>query len=320
VTIALVLAGLAVLVPFAVPLILAAWTAELLRPLMLRLERASAGRRRAASAVTLLILVGLIVPLAAAVAVLAGGAQDLLEELRRISSGASIRTLLAQPRSSLEDTLLTLARAIRAGSLDPVVALLRGSARFAIAFAVFIGGVYVFSARGEAIRGWLREASPLPARDFDRLAAAFCETGHGLFIGIGLTAVAQGVIAFVTYAALGIPRAPLFAFLTAIVAFLPTGGTALVWAPIDIVLFMTGHPIKGGILAAVGLGVISTVDNLLRPLLVHRGQLQLTPFVLFVSMLGAVTLFGASGIVLGPLFVRMAVEALAIARPQSAPP
>jgi predicted PurR-regulated permease PerM len=311
---ALVIAGCAVLLPLAVPLILAAWSAELSEPLVRRLERGWRGRQRAACALTLLVLVAVVGPLAAALALLLAGADDLVEKLRTVFAGGSLSAGLAEPPAPSFHGLVAWARDVAGGHFGIIAGAVRGSASALLAFAVFLAGVYTFSAHGDQARRWLQRASGIPEEAFARLAGAFFETGRGLFVGVGLTALVQGVIAAVAYIALRVPRAPLFAFLTAVAALIPGVGTALVWVPIAVVLVVSGHPIRGGILAAVGIGVISVVDNFLRPVLAHRGRLQLSPFVLFVSMLGGVVLFGAAGIVVGPLLVRMAVEVLAMAQ------
>jgi predicted PurR-regulated permease PerM len=313
VTVALALAGAAILLPFAVPLIVAAWAAELSRPLLNRLERAWRGRRRAASAVTVLILLAIVAPLAVALGVLIAGADEFLMQLREGLPGTSLDTLFAEPSARSLPDLLRLARDVGGGGLHLVTGMVRGSAGVVVGFVVFLAGVYAFSAHGRDVRAWLESASPIPRHAFDRLAAAFSETGRGLFVGVGLTALVQGILGGIAYVLLGVPRAPLFAFLTAIAALLPSVGTALVWAPLAVVMFLKGRPVQGAILLAVGLGVISVVDNLLRPVLTHRGRLQLPPFVLFLAMLGGVVLFGPAGIALGPLFVRLALEAIAIA-------
>jgi predicted PurR-regulated permease PerM len=314
VTAALVIAGAAILAPFAVPLVLAAWAAELNGPLLSRLERAFGGRRRAASAVTVLVLVVVVTPLAVAISVLIIGADELVTEIRRGLGTQTIDAFFAEPPAPTLSNLLGVVREIGSSRLGLVAGVLRSSASLVVSFAVFLVGVYSLSAHGRTARAWLKTASGIPPCAFDRLAAAFSETGRGLFVGVGLTALVQGTLAAIVYALLRVPRAPLFGFLTAVAALIPGIGTGLVWLPIAVVLFVRGHAVRGAILLAVGLGVISVVDNLLRPLLTHRGQLQLPPFVLFLSMLGGVVLFGAAGVVLGPLFVRMAVEALAIAR------
>jgi predicted PurR-regulated permease PerM len=121
-------------------------------------------------------------------------------------------------------------------------------------------------------------------------------------------------VATAIYASLGVPNSILLGLLTGALSFFPGLGTALVWIPIAVILAVTGHVVRAVILAVLGMGVISTIDNVLRPFLARAGQLKLPVAVVFVSMLGGLLLVGGWGLLLGPLLVRLAVEAFAIAR------
>ena len=92
------------------------------------------------------------------------------------------------------------------------------------------------------------------------------------------------------------------------------------WGPITIGLFLTGNTGKALILAAVGIGVIGTVDNFLRPVFAKFGSLRMPMFLLFVSLFGGVAVFGAWGVILGPLIVRLLLEALDLRRESLATP
>ena len=65
--------------------------------------------------------------------------------------------------------------------------------------------------------------------------------------------------------------------------------------------------------------MIGTLDNLLRPYLSRVGHLQLPTFVVLVSMFGGIELMGGWGVVVGPLVVRLAKEALDILESSRAP-
>jgi len=68
-------------------------------------------------------------------------------------------------------------------------------------------------------------------------------------------------------------------------------------------------------IAIVVLGVVvGSVDNVVRPMLSRIGKLQLPAFLLFLALLGGMTAFGPVGVLLGPLLVRLAVEALTLSR------
>jgi predicted PurR-regulated permease PerM len=130
-------------------------------------------------------------------------------------------------------------------------------------------------------------------------------------VGEGGTALAQGLVATLTYVAIGVPRALLLGPLTAVCAIVPVVGTGLVWLPLAAELFATGQYWKGAVVLAVGV-VVGLLDNVLRPTLARYGRLRLPAFVVLVSMLGGIAVFGVAGVLLGPLLVRLCTEAVAI--------
>jgi predicted PurR-regulated permease PerM len=110
----------------------------------------------------------------------------------------------------------------------------------------------------------------------------------------------QGVIGGVTFALLGIQGAVLWGVMMALLSVLPLLGATLVWAPAAVWLALSGSLTKGIILAAVGLGVMGQVDNVVRPLLMS-GKSKISTLVLVISLMGGVSAFGFIGVVLGPL-------------------
>ena len=90
--------------------------------------------------------------------------------------------------------------------------------------------------------------------------------------------------------------------------------TALVWVPVSIGLALDGQTTKAVILFAFGAIVVSSADNVLRPLFSKWGQLQMHGVIVLLAMLGGVVAFGGWGLLLGPLLTRLAIEALRIFR------
>src|SRR5205085_4284904 len=89
---------------------------------------------------------------------------------------------------------------------------------------------------------------------------------------------------------------------------------AVVWVPVTAGLALTGQTGKAITMGVIGIGVVSTIDNLARPWLAHRGQLKLPTWIVLVAMFGGIEVMGGWGLIMGPLFVRLAKEALVISR------
>jgi predicted PurR-regulated permease PerM len=83
-------------------------------------------------------------------------------------------------------------------------------------------------------------------------------------------------------------------------------GAWIVWGPTAVWLMVTGDLTRGLVLAAVGVGVVSAVDNVLRPILLS-GRSQINGLLLFISLIGGVSAFGAVGLVLGPILMATTV-------------
>ncbi|MDP2733837.1 MAG: AI-2E family transporter, partial [Hoeflea sp.] len=80
----------------------------------------------------------------------------------------------------------------------------------------------------------------------------------------------------------------------------PVLGAGLVWAPAAIYLLLAGSVWEAIVLVAFGVLVISTIDNILRPLLVGS-DVKMPSYVVLVSTLGGIAIFGINGFVIGPL-------------------
>ena len=145
-----------------------------------------------------------------------------------------------------------------------------------------------------------RSLLPLEDKEANLLLNRMRGTIYATALGRLAIAALQGTLAGLAYWILGVPNALLWAILTGVMAMIPAFGAVLVWAPIALYLGLSGHWIKAALLAVWGGGFVSLIDNFLYPTLVGPHLRQHSVAVL-LSILGGVTLFGISGIVLGPL-------------------
>jgi predicted PurR-regulated permease PerM len=322
----LVMAAAVTFLPLWAPLVLAAWVAVLLRPLLMRVANVTRGRNRAAGAIVVALVVVILVPVGLALLSLVRGATELGKSLLA-SNGAKNALIsvvsggpppeggggpletLASPQKILE---LVQEHGAQAAQLASGVA--GAAAEVALGVFVFLYAVYVFLVDGPGYYEWLEKHAPIEIEHTRRLADAFNETGRGLFVSVGLTGLAQGVVATITYFALGVPRALVLGLLTCLASLIPSFGTALIWVPIAIGLVLAGKTVPAIIMVAVGVIVIGSVDNIMRPVFARFGKLHLSTFVLLTAIFGGLAIFGPWGLMLGPLLARLAKEALVMAR------
>jgi Ca2+-transporting ATPase len=137
--------------------------------------------------------------------------------------------------------------------------------------------------------------------DQDVYLKAAGHTTRAVVYGMVLAALSQGLLAGVGYAFAGVQAPVLFGAITALLALVPMGAT-LVWVPIGIALILTGHIWAGAGLLIWGITVVSTVDNVIRPIVIS-GASKVPFLIVMFGVLGGLTAFGAIGIFLGPVIL-----------------
>jgi predicted PurR-regulated permease PerM len=123
-----------------------------------------------------------------------------------------------------------------------------------------------------------------------------------------LVAGIQGALGGLAFWFLGISGALLWAVLMAVLSLLPALGAAMVWLPVATYFLMTDTIWQGLSLTAWGVLVIGLVDNLLRPILVGKDT-RMPDYVVMISTVGGMAVFGINGFVLGPLIAAMFISA-----------
>lgn len=317
---ALLLVGAAITMwPFVAALVLAVWAAYLSRPLYVRFRRLLGGRGSAAGLVTALLLVAALAPLAVAIVTLIPAAKSLLEQLRSASLGKGLFEALVSNEGGEKGAMgvggiLSLAKQYGAGASKALAIVAGASLEVLIGAFVFFAVTHALLVEGETWWDWTRQHAPVEPKILDRLACAFHQAGRGLIVGTGLTALVQGGLAAGLFAVFGVPRALLLGMLSVFGALIPMTGPMIVWVPVCLGLAFTGQVGKAALLAGLCVGIVGTVDNVLRPWLSRRFEVGMPATVVLVSMLGGVIVLGGWGLFLGPLVVRLAGEMLSACR------
>jgi predicted PurR-regulated permease PerM len=187
----------------------------------------------------------------------------------------------------------------------------QNAAQFLMAFAVMLYLTFFFLRDGKTLVRLLVRALPL-GDDRERLLMQKTSEVVGATIrGNLVVAAVQGTIGGLTFWALGIHAPLLWGVLMIFASLIPSVGAALIWAPVSIYLLATGEIWQGIVLIGIGAGVIGLVDNILRPILVGR-ETNLPDWLVLVSTLGGISIFGLNGFVLGPLIAVLFINFWAI--------
>ncbi|WP_417481661.1 AI-2E family transporter [Maricaulis sp.] len=145
---------------------------------------------------------------------------------------------------------------------------------------------------------------PMVREDREMLAERAISTIRATVKGSFLIALVQGSLTGIGLFAAGVPGAIFWAAVATLLSIIPMIGPPLIWGPAAIWLIASGHPIAGIALAVWGAVVVSTSDNILRPALVGKDA-KMSDLMVLISTLGGLGLFGAVGIILGPVIAAL---------------
>ncbi|HEX7852666.1 MAG TPA: AI-2E family transporter [Sphingobium sp.] len=308
--------------PFFGAVLWAIVAALLFEPLMARMARKMGGRRRLAATLTLLlILLAVVVP-----ALLLGLAmvREVVAIYGRIESGKiDISRIFEQVQAALPHWATGLLEryglsdmdALRhqlttgiAGSFQTLASRAFDISQSAFGFILALGVMLYLSffllRDGQALAVRLEESIPLRPSLRRPLLEKIATVIRATIKGSLVVAILQGVIGGIVFWILGVGGALLWGIAMGFFSLVPAIGTGLIWVPVAIYLLISGAIWKGIILIICGLFVIGMVDNVVRPILVGRDT-QMPDYVVFISTLGGIDLFGFNGFVVGPVIAAL---------------
>ena len=181
-----------------------------------------------------------------------------------------------------------------------------------VSFFVMLYLLFFLLRDGDDLVRRIRAAVPLSAEHQGALGENFTLVIRATVKGTVVVALAQGVLGGLMFWLLGIRGALLWAVVMALLSLLPGVGTALVWVPVAVYFLVTGAVWSGLLLIGYGVLVIGLVDNVLRPVLVGKDT-RIPDYVVLISTLGGLAVFGANGIVVGPIIAALFLAAWDIA-------
>lgn len=312
------------MLPFYGAVLWAVILALLFNPLQRRLAASLGGRDNIAAGLSLLACVCIVViPGSIILAALAQEATDLY--YRTSTREFDLAKVLGQVRSAMPPFVVETLSALNLGSFEEIQARLtsligqaaqviatravsigQGTAQFFISLGVMLYVLFFLFRDGATLATTIRNASPLSEHHTDYILGKFSDVIRATVKGNVIIAVIQGGIGGVAFWLLGIEAALLWGALMTMLSLLPAIGAFLVWGPAAAYLFLSGQYLRGAILVAVGVFIISLIDNLLRPPLVGK-RTRLPDYVILVATLGGIALFGVNGFVIGPLIAALFV-------------
>jgi predicted PurR-regulated permease PerM len=311
-----------ILWPFFGAIFWAVILAVLFSPIYRRLMRSLRDRRNLAALSTVaLILVMVILPLSLITALLL---QEGLDVYERLQSGELdlvryLQTLMNALPAWATDLLdrfgLTNLRSLQQRLSSGLSAGIRffaarafdvgqNTLEFVVSSAIMLYLLFFLLRDGRALLSRIRAAIPLHPEYQRNLSSKLAGVIRATIKGSFVVAIVQGALGGLIFWLLGVHAAVLWAALMAFLSLLPAVGAALVWLPAAVYLLLTGAVWQGIVLIAYGALVIGSVDNVLRPILVGKDT-KMPDYVVLISTLGGIAIFGFNGFVIGPVIAAM---------------
>jgi predicted PurR-regulated permease PerM len=312
-----------ILWPYAGAVLWAVFIALVFEPLHRRIERKLGSKRPSVPALLTLaiVVVIVIIPL-----VLLGTSvvQEAAVLYQKMKSGEievgqyfqkAVAALPTWARSILERFGLADLGALQtsiAGALtrsgqqitSGILGLSSDALDFLVAFFVMLYVLFFLIRDGRSLVQLIAHHVPLQTLQTSRLFDQFTVVVRATVKGNILVALIQGTLGGLAFWVLGVQGPLLWGALMAILSLLPAVGAALVWGPVALYYLLTGEIASAAGLAAWGVIVIGLVDNLLRPLLVGK-ETRMPDYLVLISTLGGLAVFGLNGFVIGPVIAAM---------------
>ena len=323
---ALVLGGAVLLIirPFVGPILWASLLALMLFPINERLRLAFRGRKTwAALVLTLASVLVLVVPATVLGIVFGRQAADLVGRAQTSAAEHQIQA----PSDVLH--LPVVEQAVQwVGSVVPVTpsqitGALVSAGQQVIQSVLSIGGSLFASVVGTVVAiilalfllfFFLRDGEEMLARamavvplDEHRKALLLSHLSNviqAIVLGSLVTALAQGTLVGIAFALVGLPSSVVFAVLAMVASIIPLVGTTIVWVPTVLYLGLTGRWGAALFMLIWSVAVVSSADNVIRPLFISS-RAKITTLPVFIGLLGGIGAFGAIGIFLGPVIIAL---------------
>ncbi len=216
--------------------------------------------------------------------------------------------------SDLGSTLHQYGEQIAGYVAGQIGAVLRHTAAFLFHLSVTILAMFYLFRDGPSLVNRLREILPFEDVHRNRMIR---ESRDLIFVSVASSMVAaatHGLLGGLAFGLTGISAPIFWGVMMGFFSLVPIVGSALIWVPAAISLMVGGHIVRGIILALFCSVIVGLIDNVIRPWMIS-GRAEMGGLVVFISVLGGISVFGMLGVVLGPIIVACAASLLDVYAP-----
>jgi predicted PurR-regulated permease PerM len=327
------LLGFVLVEPFLHTIIISAVLAIIFSPMNLRIYKRLGGNTLAANVaagITVAVVVFLLIlPTAFLVWGLVTQGMDSLTAIRQWAHANDVAEFAHSQRfdeafrwlrervpflsideASLRGQILDVTRKLSQSMLDISAKLVGNTAKLVLRFFLMLFMLFYFLREGRGLVQKIKYLAPLRTHQEDFIFESLQKVSQAVLIGSLLIAVLQGLAGALGLYLAGIP--PLFwGAMMGLAALIPVIGTGLIWIPATAYLYLFNDWRWALFFLIYNVVIVTNIDTILRPMLMRRAA-QVSPFFIFLAILGGLHAFGALGIIYGPLILTFLMVMLKI--------
>ncbi len=211
---------------------------------------------------------------------------------------------------TIRGAIVDMAQKVNDWLVSGATNFISGAANFLISLLLILFTMFFFFMDGQKMVEKVMYWTPLPNKYDREIFKKFHDVSFSIMLSVFSTAFAQGIVGAIGFLIVGLP-ALYGGIAMGLFALIPYVGTTIIWVPAVIYLFVTGQVWQAIFLLIWALAVISTIDNVMKALLI-KGKAKVHPIFVFFSILGGISLFGFWGVIFGPLIISLAITVLHI--------
>lgn len=309
-----------ILKPFFYPIFWAAALASVFYPLYTRLNKMLEMPRLSSALMMIFVVLLIVIPIIAVGGLLIKESVNIYTQLENNSNNiitqaqTTFQNIQHMPilkewhidNSFLVEKFSEGAKVLTGFIFNSLKVLTQNSAEFLIMFMLMMYALFFFFKDGAHFLQKAMHLMPLGNKHEKILYDKFNASARAALAGSLIVGGVQGILGGAMFAILGIEGATIWGIVMVCLSVIPIG-PSIIWFPAGIILLINGQIWQGVVLLLFGLLIISTIDNLLRPIVVGK-KINLHPVLILFSTLGGILMFGFTGFLIGPIFTALVVS------------
>lgn len=304
--------------PFALPIFWAAVIASLFYPVFKKLKEKIKLENISVLITLFLVFIIIIIPLATIGSLLIKESIEIYSAVNSQKSqlvknvsdtvGWLKNNHLTQSLDINENTVIEkvseIAKTVTAYLFNSIKKITQNSVIFLAMLLIMFYTLFYFIRDGDKLLKKLMYLSPLGDKSELMLYQKFTATAKAAIKGTLVVGAIQGTLGGIMFWIAGIDGAVIWAIIMILASIVPGVGSSIVWLPAAIIMLILGNTWQGIFMIIMGMFLIGTIDNVLRPILIGKDS-SIHPLLILFSTLGGIALFGISGFVIGPIITAL---------------